>query len=404
MIHSLKVKNYMSFKDEMTLSFEATKDKSLEGYHVVEVSEGIRLNKLAIIYGANASGKSNLVGAFYFLINFWFRKSDSKNDGTHVIPFLLDTNSRNETSEFELVFYVGQIKHIYTLKLNHRNVIYESLHYYPSTQPAEIFIRILNQNNVSEIKFGSKINMSSKAIEELELKCLSNISVFVAYSQVNLSIALLDEVTGWIKNQIMMPIVPSTDLTTFAKGRLLADLNNKNDVLEFMRHADFNVEDINIDKNEINTEQAKNRIPELIFTHKLIDREGKTYSHNLSEKLQSNGTIRSLGLAHVLQYINEIEIFTAIDEIESSLHPKLIEFFIETFLKQSGKSQLLLTTHYDGLLEQDDLLRKDNIWFTNKRQDGSTELYSLSDFNGLNRISSLQKAYKFGKFGAIPNI
>lgn len=74
------------------------------------------------------------------------------------------------------------------------------------------------------------------------------------------------------------------------------------------------------------------------------------------------------------------------------------------FLKESEYAQILVTTHYDGLLAEEDLLRKDNIWFTEKNNDGATVLYPLTDFKGLNRITSLQKAYKFGKFGAIPNI
>jgi len=77
---------------------------------------------------------------------------------------------------------------------------------------------------------------------------------------------------------------------------------------------------------------------------------------------------------------------------------------IEYFLRNSQQAQLLITTHYDGLLEEEDLLRNDNIWFTSKKDSGSTEIYSLADFKGINRISSLQKAYKYGKFGAVPNI
>jgi AAA15 family ATPase/GTPase len=82
----------------------------------------------------------------------------------------------------------------------------------------------------------------------------------------------------------------------------------------------------------------------------------------------------------------------------------MIEFVLEEFLKESKHAQLLVTTHYDGLLDADDLLRKDSIWFTEKQQDASSNLYSLADFNGINRLTSIQKAYRFGKFGAIPNI
>lgn len=119
---------------------------------------------------------------------------------------------------------------------------------------------------------------------------------------------------------------------------------------------------------------------------------------------ESDGTVRTFGLAAQVQKILERNAFLAVDEIESSLHPKLIEYIIERFLKESGEAQLLLTTHYDGLLGEEDLLRKDNIWFTEKNADGSSVLYPLTDFKGLNRISSLQKAYKFGKFGAVPNL
>jgi hypothetical protein len=141
-----------------------------------------------------------------------------------------------------------------------------------------------------------------------------------------------------------------------------------------------------------------------MFTHKVFDKNGVESEHELPESLQSKGTLRTMGISGIVKRAVDKNAFIAIDEIESSLHPRLVEFILESFLKQSEQSQLVLTTHYDGFLEEEDLLRNDNIWFTSKQKDGSTELYSLTDFKGLNRISSLQKAYKYGKFGAIPNI
>jgi len=140
------------------------------------------------------------------------------------------------------------------------------------------------------------------------------------------------------------------------------------------------------------------------FKHRVVNDKGEERFYTLLKNNQSRGTLRTFGLAGVIRRTIEDSAFLAIDEIESSLHPRLIEFIIENFFKQKGQSQLLLTTHYDGLLEEDDLLRKDSIWFTNKKESGATELYSLSDFRGVNRMSSLQKAYRYGKFGAIPNI
>jgi AAA15 family ATPase/GTPase len=96
----------------------------------------------------------------------------------------------------------------------------------------------------------------------------------------------------------------------------------------------------------------------------------------------------------------------AVDEIESSLHPDLVMFILKKFLDQKDNhAQLLFTTHYDPLLnEVDELFRKDAVWFTDKKESGATELYSLVEFNGLKRIASLQKAYRQGRFGAIPKI
>lgn len=424
MIHSLKIKNFLSFKNETVFSFEATKDKNLEQYHIVEIAPNVRLNKLGIVYGANASGKSNLVKAFSFMKKFWLRKPKDKDAGTKLIPFLLDNTSKNKPAEFVLTFYIDDKKFIYTLNLDQKSVIHESLLYYPGTQPAEIFTRELN-NGVSEIDFNSKFKLSSNAKEEIKLKCLPNVSIFAAYNQVNIGLPLIEKVNAWMKTQYTDPIIPDTKLTWFAKRLILSDSSKKDYILNFLNEADYNIEDLNLDEIEVDQDTMNDLIEKNVisnqiktdlekggkliydktnFIHKVVDEKGKINLFELPEHLQSKGTIRSIGLAGALIHIIEKNAFTAIDEIESSMHPKLIEFLIETFLKQSDRAQLLLCTHYDGLLNQSDLLRNDNIWFTSKNKDGSTELYSLSDFKGVNRISSLQKAYKYGKFGAVPNI
>ncbi len=98
--------------------------------------------------------------------------------------------------------------------------------------------------------------------------------------------------------------------------------------------------------------------------------------------------------------------FLAIDEIDASLHPELVEFVIQNFLTQKSRAQLLVTTHYDPLLNTvgNDLIRRDSVWFTEKDGSGNTDLYSLVEYKGLNRIRSLQKAYRNGVFGALPII
>lgn len=102
MIQEIRIKNYLSFRDEVVLSFEATKDTTFEECQVVNVTPKVRLLRFALIYGANASGKSNLLNAMDFLRGFWFDKKSDIDEETGVLPFLLDTETPNEPSEFNI--------------------------------------------------------------------------------------------------------------------------------------------------------------------------------------------------------------------------------------------------------------------------------------------------------------
>jgi AAA15 family ATPase/GTPase len=428
MILELKIKNFLSFKDEETFSFEATKDKTFEDYQVVEVAPNTRILRLAIVYGANASGKSNLIKAFEFLRYFWFNEPENKDKSTGVIPFLLGKETPQKPSEFSLIFYIEGIKYMYSLELEKEKVISEQLFVYPGTQPALIFDRKLKEG-ISEITFNPKrVKISQTAKDEITVKCLANMSVLAAYNQVNIAIPEIENAVKWIKSQYNLPSIESdTGLVDYTEHAIFKSQSTKDFILNFLRQADYNITNINTEIvearipeeawPEINNitdipdvEKERMKIEKTVkfskteFEHRIVNNEGKEEFYKLLKMNQSKGTLRTFGLAGVICKTIEANAFLAIDEIESSLHPRLVEFIIEIFFKQRGKSQLLLTTHYDGLLEEDDLLRKDSIWFTNKKEDGSTELYSLADFKGVNRISSLQKAYKYGKFGAIPNI
>ena len=105
MILELKIRNFLSFKEEVTFSFEATADKTLDGYYVVTKKDGTRILKMMMIYGANASGKSNLISAFQFLLDFVEQSPDSKSEGTSFIPFRF-VNEIDKTGEFDLLLFV----------------------------------------------------------------------------------------------------------------------------------------------------------------------------------------------------------------------------------------------------------------------------------------------------------
>ena len=142
------------------------------------------------------------------------------------------------------------------------------------------------------------------------------------------------------------------------------------------------------------------------LAHSVENEDGnKTYQLSLDEGEESAGTVRTLGIGVFIYKVLKHNWFLAIDEIETSLHPKLLEKILFDFLKQeNSQSQLIVTTHNDGLLDLvDDLIRKDSVWFTEKQKNGATDLYKLTDFRGLNRISSIREAYRNKRFGATMN-
>ena len=402
MIAEIKFKNMFSFRDETVLSFEADKSKDLESYHVVELAPDVKLLKLAVIYGANASGKSNIIKVCDFIRSFITCTPLNKAELIKIVPFLLNRTSKEKVSEFSVSFYAMNgdkaIRYVYSVLLETTHIVRETLIYYLSQQPATVFERSM-ENNVSSIKFGQKVKISTAAKEEITLKCLPNMSVFAAYMQVNTNIAEMETALQYLTKQMMPAIVPTSSLSRYAEEAIKKE-TAKEYILRYLQEADFNISNISSKEQET----KKGVVNYTMYQHKVSSGLGGNDYYEFPELYESDGTIRTFGLASQIQNSIGSNAFLAVDEIESSLHPKLIEYMIERFLKESKQAQLLLTTHYDGLLGEEDLLRKDNIWFAEKNTDGASVLYPLTDFKGLNRISSLQKAYKFGKFGAVPNL
>ena len=424
MILELKFKNFLSFKDEVVFSFEATSDKYLEDYYVAEPEPGVRILKMAMIYGANASGKSNVLHAFDFVRSFVKRIPTQSEKSTEFIPFKFVDN-QDLPGSFDMIFYIEGTKYKYSLVLDEEKVHSEILHYYPGTQPAIIFERTLDiKNDTSILKFGSKIKLSDQAIEAIQLKTLKNMSVFAAFTQVNISLPQLNIPLNWFRKQFMPMIDPYSSLTNYSDSYIKKDERVKNQALDFINKADFNISAVSfkkqttwlddevlklIEAGSMPDEQKHKllnektiHIDKRLFEHKIIINNKVKY-YSLPDELESKGTLRYYGLS--APFFNAIsnDSFLSIDEIGTALHPLLVMHFLKEFLKKSNKAQLLFSTHNDSLLSEKDIIRKDAIWFTEKDNQGITSLYSLSDFN-IRKELSYYNAYKQGKFGAIPNL
>jgi len=425
----------MSFKDEVVISFEATKDTFAEDSQVVKINDKTRLLRFAVVYGYNASGKSNLLKAFDYLRQFWLRKSNDMNENTKIVPFKLDSHSPLEHTKFELVFYVDTTKYAYLLELDNQQVYAEKLSYYKSEQPTMLFDRRFD-NGQSVIGFGSSLKISKIVKESITVNCLKNMSVFAARISVNANIPLIDNALDMLLNGTTINLY--ADLTFVAKRLLSDDDLFIKYVLNFLSEADFNISNLktiksndvipleigdfgtnytvdlgNLFDNESIQKEAflSSRKERAVCFHTVETERGKeTFSLNLDNPFsihneESMGTINMFGIVAVLYNALKCNNFLAIDEIETSLHPKLLEKILYEFLKvKNSRSQLIVTTHNDGLLDlTDDLIRKDSVWFTEKQKNGSTELYKLTDFRGVNRLSSIREAYRNKRFGATMN-
>ena len=427
MIQELKIKNFLSFKEEATLNFEATKDTTFEDYQVVEVAPGTRLLRFALIYGANASGKSNLLYVIDYLHRFLFAVKDDIDKLTESVPFLLDTETPQQPSEIDLKFFVGERKYWYVLRLTQRRVLSEKLYYYKSVQPTMLFSREF-EDGQSVISFNpAAVKVSPNVLEQITIRCLPNMSFFAARNQVNCTLSFIDDARDWMKNSLMPVIIPQSQMFFDAGKMLASDEGLKKYMLDFVHKADFNITGLlaEVEKQPLSQtlkdkiKQRTNASPDLVesVTSQLVMEAVKTdFEHTVKNSrgvekyilpngLQSEGTRRTLGIEAAVYDAMENEKFLSVDEIESSLHPDLVEFIIQQFLQTHNRSQLLVTSHYDPLLNTvNDLMRKDSVWFTEKGDDGGSCLYSLVEFKGLNKISSFQKSYRNGVFGALPNI
>lgn len=424
MVQEIKIKNFLSFRDETTLSFIASNDKFAEGSQVVVVGGSTRLLRLGIIYGYNASGKTNLLVAIDFLTSFITRMPESSDDGTNVACFRLDNDSVNQPTCFDIVFWQEDIKYRYQLKLTAQHVEFEKLSYYKSNQPIMLFERTFN-NGQSEIVFNNQNGdkVSSTAKEKITVECLKNMSVFVAIGKVNVNLPFIDTAKNNLREQIMGLVQPQTDLTRYAQVLTAKENNITEHLIEFLKQADFNITGLstklinkNLPDNFINILLADDQLPtnerqrlqndrsykspQTIFLHTVQNEAGEqTYSLALSD--ESLGTIKTFGIeTAIYQAINKSALLT-IDEIENSLHPKLLELMLFKFLESESRSQLLLSTHNDGFFDLiGDLFRRDSFWFVEKDRSGNSNLYKLTDFRGVNRLSSVREAYRNKRFGA----
>lgn len=421
MIAEFTIENFFSIKSQQKISFEPSSDIFMSDEYSYEVKNGVKLLKVGIIYGANASGKTNILNAIDFFRMLVLRIPKDRNEQTGVVPFMLDETSRNEPTKMSMIFYINQSKYILTFELDAKYIHSETLTVYDSIRPTKLYSRSYDASSDSSIiEFGMNLKMTKKSQDVISGNTINNSSVLAAFGKSNVERTKLNDVYDYFAKQVKEVLAPGMLLSGYVKSRLDKDESGdlKKFILNFLKASDFNIEDVILREEEKlitpELEQLIQNAPigddakadmlrrgkitntELTFKHKAGDR-----LYDLSEEYESNGTMRFLGMAVILNFLLKTNRFVPIDEVETSIHYELLAYFIKVFLANSeGTSQMLLTTHDINLLNED-FIRRDTIWFTDKDEFGETKIVRLSSM-GLHKNLSPYNAYKQGKLVKLP--
>lgn len=394
------VENYLSYKDKVTLNMVSSSDRSLPANQINLDQEGKNsLLKIAAIYGANASGKTNLIRALGFLRDLVLT-SHQKGDIIDTSPFKLDEQSEKSPSHFEVSFIAKDIKYVYGLSVD-KNVIHkEYLYSYPRGRKSVIFERW----DTDSYRF----TKDKEEQETLSKRTLPNQLYLSTATQWNY--AGTANVFDWFKHTLKGMASGSP----FSTAQLLEQEDEKKEILAFLREADLGIMDVKSElksykdhvfpkdfPEELRTWMGKANHLEITFSHRGLDMNKQHKEVLFDSNDESNGTNRMFNLAGPLLRTLSHEGILLIDELESSLHPNLVEHLLRQFNERSNLSQLIFTTHNSRILSLD-ILRKDQVWITEKLELGSTDLYPLSDIQGIRKNHNIEKGYLAGKYGGVP--
>ena len=422
MIAEFKIRNFYSLRDEQTLSFIPTNDDTSRDIYTEEVADGVSLLKIGFIYGSNASGKTNILKALDFFSQFMVNDGLNKGDEIGVVPFLLDDVSGKERTQFEMSFYLNREKYKLNLVLDNKVIYEETLQVYSSVQPTLLYKRTYNpEKDATDIVFGGKVGLVKKSREAIEGNTFNKRTVIAAFGKSNVEKSRLNLVYDFFSQKIAPIMYPQSSLMGFTKRRMTRDRDGrlKRFILHFLKASDFNISDIAIHEEEVsitpemelvikNTSAMPEKAKEEILKKGTLHSDEMFFVHHtskgdkeLDEELESRGTKRYMGLATILYDLLVHGVILPIDEIESSIHYELLSYFIKVFLVNSKRSgQLIISTHDINLLDED-YIRRDVIWFTDKNDCGETQLIRLSTL-GLHKTLSVYNAYRQEKLVNLP--
>ncbi|PWH81359.1 AAA family ATPase [Brumimicrobium oceani] len=414
--------NYKSFKDIQTLNLSSANIKSskpnLDVLNVIkgENKEAVSFLKSKAIYGANASGKSNIIKALVSFVRIIRTSVKDEKALNAVESFKLSTETENEPTFFQMIFWHNNIKFRYGFEADNEKIVSEWLYGKPKGRDLPFFIRDnqevikLDKTNYSE---GNKL-LTLLDDDSDENEVFRNNSLFLSTLATFGFGKLSKQIIDSLGSIIVVNGLGHQGMYRYA-GDALNDLNKKKYIIDFLKYGDIGIEDLTAmevsleDLPDIN-ERIRNVFEDnkkgkiLVSTRKKYD-ENKVFNETHSFPFighESEGTKKLFELSPLIYDAinNQSPIF--IDEFDARFHPLLTKKILELFNSESNiGSQLVFTTHDSNLLSPN-LLRRDQIEFVEKDKYGASHLYSLAQFKGVRNTSSFEKDYIQGKYGAIP--
>ncbi len=417
MIRDFWVKNYLSIRDKQELSF-VTKGPSSE--LVTEVADGVFLYKLGILYGSNASGKSNMLIAMNEVFRLLIMpKSDATVGIGGCIPFVL---TKDEPTEMHVSFYADGTRYDYDVKFNGKHILNEALYYYPNKSKSLFYERSFVDENVqADIKFGASLKLQVKTQESIRENTLNNHSVLSVCRKAALKedIAPFNTLHAWIMSnyhdvdgdvkkglvEILKDAYSNPKKRKFYNTMLQkADLN----ILEYRPV----VEDRFV-PNDFRERIQKENIPEEMKDVLLKPTTDSITFLNHSDnsdfdiplRWQSKGTQKYIRILDALYDLITSPHVYYLDELGEDLHNDLLYYYLNVFIFNSDKSQLVITSQETTLLSQDMINENRGVvWFVEKNKETASSEYARGDSFGLHKNLSLYNSYRIGRLGAKPEL
>jgi AAA15 family ATPase/GTPase len=417
MLIQFSVGNFRSFKERVTLSMVAAntnaRDPMINKNNTIPVNDKLTLLTSTAIYGANASGKSNLIRAFTFMRQFVLSSARDTQAGDRIFvePFRLSTETENEPSFFEIVFLVDGLQYRYGFEVNFNQVISEWLFSVPSTKEARLFIR-----QDEKIKPSYKFFKEGK---ELEQMTRSNALFLSVVAQFNGEISR--SILNWFQRAGVVSGLADTSYRAYTIMQVM-DGEYKSEIIQLIKGLDLNINDIEgfkLDKDKFQLSpiipddlrsvlsksiEGKDLISVRTKHPKLDDQGNSVGSVDFDmDQNESHGTQKAFYIAGpIIDVLRQGKVLF-IDEMEARLHPLVTRELIHLFNSldtNPKRAQLIFTTHDTNLLSNK-RFRRDQIWFVEKDRKGGSHLYSLAEIKVRND-ASFEDDYIEGRYGAIP--